>query len=295
MVKPALAERQRPRKFFGELPSILDVPYLLEVQKNSYLDFLQNYAGPEKRQNKGLEAALSSIFPVISASGYAELQYVRYRLSDPVFDVNECRTRGVTYAAPLRATFQLVVYDKEAGGDVKKIKDVKEQEVYVCELPLMTDEGTFIINGTERVIVSQLHRSPGVFFDHDKGKTHSSGKYLYAARVIPYRGSWLDFEFDPKDILYARIDRRRKLPATVLLRALGLDTAQILKEFFSFTEYTFDGDKLTFDVIPERLKGESLPFDLMDKSGSVLVEAGRRITTRHIRQLEKEKIKVLSL
>jgi DNA-directed RNA polymerase subunit beta len=282
----SLAERQSVRKFFGKLSSIKEVDNLLKIQTESYDKFL--YEG-------GLKTALLSMFPIKSTTEMAEIQYVGHRLVEPLFDVNESRTRGITYAAPIRATFRLVVYEKDS-SDNKRVKEIKEQEVYLCELPLMTKEGTFVINGTERVVVSQLHRSPGVFFDHDRGKTHSSGKYLYAARIIPYRGSWLDFEFDPKDILYARIDRRRKLPVTVILRALGMDSAEILKTYFEFTEYKLGKDgKLVLKIVPEQLKGETLSFEIKDKEGNVLVEANRRINAKHIRLLEKEGLKELTI
>src|SRR5690242_20140867 len=217
----SFTEKKRIRKDFGKLPSILNVPYLLSIQIDSYQKFLQQEPGTN-RNEMGLHAAFRSVFPIVSYSGNAILEYVSYRLGDPVFDVKECQLRGLTYAAPLRVKVRLIVYDKETSTPTKKtVKDIREQEVYLGELPLMTDNGTFIVNGTERVIVSQLHRSPGVFFDHDRGKTHSSGKLLFSARIIPYRGSWLDFEFDPKDCVFARIDRRRKLPVTIILRALG--------------------------------------------------------------------------
>src|SRR5688572_9517852 len=226
-------EKKRIRKDFGKRPAILDAPYLLSMQIDSYRHFLQQGKKVEERASSGLHGAFKSVFPLVSYSGYVQLEYVDYHLGEPTFDVKECKIRGLTYAAPLRVLIRLVAYDKEAGDKVKVVKEVKEQEVYMGELPLMTDTGTFIINGTERVIVSQLHRSPGVFFDHDKGKTHSSGKLLYSARVIPYRGSWLDFEFDPKDIMHVRIDRRRKMHATVLLRALGYTTQELLDEFYA--------------------------------------------------------------
>ena len=288
----SFAEKKRIRKNFRKLPHILDVPALLTTQVDSYKVFLQEGVAAGKRNSKGLEAAFRSIFPISSSSGYAELQYVGYNLGEPAFDVVECRTRGTTYAAPLRVKLRLIVYDKEAPAGDKVVKDAKEQEVYMGELPLMTEHGTFVINGTERVIVSQLHRSPGVFFDHDKGKTHSSGKILYNARVIPYRGSWLDFEFDPKDLLYVRIDRRRKLPATVLLKALNLDVQEILKLFFDFTTVKIDAKRgYVIDFSPERFKGERLSYDLKNAKGDVIVEAGRRITPRLIKQLEKEGLK----
>ena len=285
-------EKKRIRKDFGERHSILEVPYLLETQIESYRDFLQADRDPQSRGDKGLHAAFSSVFPIVSYSGNAALDYVNYRLGEPAFDVKECQMRGLTYAAPLRALVRLIIYDKDSPADAKKIKDIKEQEVYMGELPLMTDNGTFVINGTERVIVSQLHRSPGVFFDHDKGKTHSSGKLLFSARVIPYRGSWLDMEFDPKDCVFVRIDRRRKLPASILLRALGYDNEQILDMFFETNKFTFTKNEIKLDLVAERLRGEVSSFDIKAK-GKVIVEEGRRITARHIRELEKTGVKSL--
>jgi len=279
-------EKKRIRKDFSKRPVTLDVPYLLETQIESYFRFLQRDANAEEREGVGLHAAFKSVFPIESYSGTAALEYVKYRLGEPVFDVKECQVRGMTYAASLRVTVRLVIYDKESGSD-KAIKDVREQEVYMGELPLMTTNGTFVINGTERVIVSQLHRSPGVFFDHDRGKTHSSGKLLFSARVIPYRGSWLDFEFDPKDHVYVRIDRRRKIPATVLLRALGYTTEQMLDMFFERNDLRFDGEDVLLKLVPERLRGETLEFDLTDNDGNVIVEAERRINVRHIREIEQ--------
>jgi len=286
----SFTEKKRIRKDFGKRPSILDVPYLLAIQLESYLQFLQADKKPDGRDDLGLHAAFKSVFPITSYSGNAALEYVSYRLGEPVFDVKECQLRGVTYAAPLRVLLRLVIYDKEAGGGA--VKDIKEQEVYMGEMPLMTENGTFIINGTERVIVSQLHRSPGVFYDHDKGKTHSSGKLLFSARVIPYRGSWLDFEFDPKDCIFVRIDRRRKLPVSVLLRALGYDTEEILDLFFDTNTFHIGADKVSLELVPERLRGETLSFDINVK-GKVLVEAGRRVTVRHIKQLEKAGVEQL--
>ncbi len=285
-------EKKRIRKDFGERHSILEVPYLLATQIESYRDFLQADKAPESRDDKGLHAAFSSVFPIVSYSGNAALDYVNYRLGEPTFDVKECQLRGLTYAAPLRALVRLVIYDKESPADAKKIKDIKEQEVYMGELPLMTENGTFVINGTERVIVSQLHRSPGVFFDHDKGKTHSSGKLLFSARVIPYRGSWLDMEFDPKDCVFVRIDRRRKLPATILLRALGYDNERILDLFFETNTFHFSKNEIKLDLVAERLRGEVASFEIKVK-GKVIVEEGRRVTARHIRELEKAGVKTL--
>ncbi|MCW9057217.1 MAG: DNA-directed RNA polymerase subunit beta, partial [Gammaproteobacteria bacterium] len=285
-------EKKRIRKDFGKRPAILDVPYLLSMQINSYRGFLQADKKESERAVEGLHSAFSSVFPIISYSGHVHLEYVNYRLGTPTFDVKECQLRGMTYAAPLRVLMRLVIYDKDAPANSKVVKDIKEQEVYMGELPLMTDTGTFVINGTERVIVSQLHRSPGVFFDHDKGKTHSSGKLLYSARVIPYRGSWLDFEFDPKDSVFVRIDRRRKLPATILLRALGYESVEILDLFFEKIECKLTKDGIEMPMVPERLRGEATTFDI--KAGKkVIVEAGRRITMRHIKALEEAKIKKL--
>ena len=289
----SFTEKKRIRKDFGKQKSILEVPYLLAIQVDSYRDFLQAGVAPAKRADRGLHAALKSVFPIVSYNGYAALEYVGYKLGEPVFDERECRQRGMSYGAPLRVTVRLVIYDRESSS--KAIKYVKEQEVYMGEIPLMTDNGTFIVNGTERVIVSQLHRSPGVFFDHDRGKTHSSGKLLYSARIIPYRGSWLDFEFDPKDALFTRIDRRRKLPVTILLRALGYSNEEMLNEFFEINTFHVDPKEgVQVELVPERLRGETLDFDLAD-GDTVIVEAGRRITARHIRQLEQSGIEALAV
>src|SRR6056300_1126722 len=281
----SFTEKKRIRKDFGKRSSILEVPFLLATQIESYRAFLQADTPIADRINNGLHAAFQSVFPIVSYSGSAALEYVSYRLGEPTFDERECQLRGATFAAPLRVMVRLVIYDRDAPAGSKSIKDIKEQEVYMGELPLMTDNGTFIINGTERIIVSQLHRSPGVFFDHDKGKTHSSGKLLFSARVIPYRGSWLDFEFDPKDQVFVRIDRRRKLPATILLRALGYETEEILDVFFENDTFTFQKDGLQLALVPSRLRGETAAFAI--KSGrKVLVEEGKRITAKHIRDLE---------
>ena len=286
-------EKKRIRKDFGTLPEIMELPHLLSIQLDSYSRFLQREVRHRKgREEVGLHAAFKSVFPIISYSGNAVLNYVNYRLEEPAFDVKESVMRGATYAAPLRVNVQLILYDRESSSkDGKKINEIKEQEVYLGEIPLMTDNGTFIVNGTERVVVSQLHRSPGVFFDHDKGKTHSSGKFLYSARVIPYRGSWLDFEFDPKDLVYVRIDRRRKLPATVLLRALGYSSEEILDSFFDKNVFHVKKDGFSMDLSPARLRGDSTTFDIADRTGKVIVEAGRRITLRHVRRLEGSKLK----
>jgi len=285
-------EKKRVRKDMGKKPIVLGVPNLLAIQVESYREFLQEGVEATAREERGLHAALKSVFPISSYSGSASLEYVNYRLGEPPFDVRECKQRGLSYCAPLRVSVRLVVYDRETS--VKTIKYVKEQEVYMGELPLMTDTGTFIVNGTERVIVSQLHRSPGVFFDHDRGKTHSSGKLLHSARVIPYRGSWLDFEFDPKDCLHTRIDRRRKLPVTILLRALGYNNTDILRLFFDFNTFTLRDEGAELNVVPERLRGEVLSFDVR-VDGKVVVEAGKRVTSRHVRQLEIGNINTLEV
>ena len=282
------SEKKRIRKDFGKRPQVLDIPFLLSTQLESFKKFLN----PDADGDHGLEAAFRSVFPIKSYSGNSELQYVSYRIGEPVFDVKECQIRGVTFSAPLRVKLRLVLMDKEAPGTVK---DIKEQEVYMGEIPLMTDTGTFVINGTERVIVSQLHRSPGVFFDNDRGKSHSSGKVLYNARVIPYRGSWLDFEFDVKDNLYVRIDRRRKLPASIILRALEYTTEEILDMFFETTAFEVSNGKVLMELVPSRLRGETAAFDIKDDEGEVLVEAGRRVTARHIKTLEKKEIKHLEV
>lgn len=286
-------EKKRIRKDFGKLPHVMDVPYLLAIQLDSYREFLQAGVDKDSVRDIGLHAAFKSVFPIISYSGNAALEYVGYRLGDPAFDVKECVLRGVTYAVPLRVKVRLIIFDRESAS--KAIKDIKEQEVYMGEIPLMTENGTFVINGTERVIVSQLHRSPGVFFDHDRGKTHSSGKLLYSARVIPYRGSWLDFEFDPKDAVFVRIDRRRKLPASVLLRALGYQTEEILDIFYDTNKFEVQGESLQLELVPQRLRGEIATFDITDGKGKVIVEKGRRITARHINQLEKAGINSLEV
>lgn len=286
MAAYSYTEKKRIRKDFGKSIPVMDPPKLLDIQLNSYDYFLQ----------RGLDAAFRSVFPIQSYSGRdATIDYVSYRIGEPLFDVRECQLRGLTYAAPLRVKMRLVIYDKEAPANTQSIKNIKEQEIYMGEIPLMTETGSFVINGTERVVVSQLHRSPGVFFEHDKGKTHSSGKLLYAARIIPYRGSWLDFEFDPKDCLFVRIDRRRKLPVTILLRALGYTAEEILELFFVNSSFYFKGDEIILDLIPERLRGEIAAFDIKDNNGKVLVETGRRISTRQIRQLEQANIKQLTV
>ncbi|MBX3708936.1 MAG: DNA-directed RNA polymerase subunit beta [Gammaproteobacteria bacterium] len=287
-------EKKRIRKSFGKLLSAIEVPSLLAIQMDSYQRFLEADGESDKLGSSGLHGVFSSVFPINSISGYAALEYASYRLGEPIFDVKECKMRGLTYAAPLRVKLRLVHYDREAEAGARVIKTVKEQEVYMGEVPLMTEHGTFVINGTERVVVSQLHRSPGVFFEHDKGKTHSSGKLLFSARIIPYRGSWLDFEFDPKDCMHARIDRRRKLPVTILLRALGMSVEEILGTFFENNIFDIEEGKFVLHLVSERLRGEIASFEVK-KAGKVIIEKGRRITARHISQLEKAGIKYLDV
>ena len=277
---------KRPRLSLGQ-EEMFAIPELLDIQKRSHALFLQANKKPEDREDVGLHAALSSVFPIDSYSGQAELHYVSYNLGKPTFDVAECRLRGLTYGVPLKVKMRLVIYDKEASGDTPVVKDIKEQEVYMGDMALMTETGSLVINGTERVVVSQLHRSPGVFFEHDKGKTHSSAKLLYSARVIPYRGSWLDFEFDPKDAIFVRIDRRRKLPATVMLRALGYTTEEILEMFYENNFFKLNETGVVLDLQPQRLRGELSAIDILDPNGKVLVEQNRRISGRHVRMIQK--------
>ncbi|PKL95328.1 MAG: DNA-directed RNA polymerase subunit beta, partial [Gammaproteobacteria bacterium HGW-Gammaproteobacteria-8] len=291
----SFTEKKRIRKDFGKHVQVIDAPFLLSTQVDSYREFLQDHTPEADLDLKGLHGALSSVFPIASYSGNAALEYVSYRLGKPEFDVTECKLRGMTYAAPLRVTVRLVIYDKDSPAKNKKVKEVKEQDVYMGDLPLMTETGTFIINGTERVIVNQMHRSPGVFFDHDRGKTHSSGKLLYKARVIPYRGSWLDFEFDPKDCLFTRIDRRRKLPVTILLRALGMEDEEILDTFFEKSHVTLRKGDAKLDLVPSRLRGETALADITDKEGNVIVARDRRITARHVKQIEAAGVKALDV
>ena len=286
-------EKKRIRKSFAKRAGVLNVPFLLATQLDSFTAFLQAAVPPEKRKNEGLQAAFTSIFPIESHSKNARLEFVSFALGEPPFDVKECQQRGLTFASPLRAKVRLTIMDKEASKPT--IKEVKEQEVYMGEIPLMTTTGSFVINGTERVIVSQLHRSPGVFFEHDRGKTHSSGKLLFSARIIPYRGSWLDFEFDPKDYLYFRVDRRRKMPVTILLKAIGLTPEQVLKEFFSFDTFHFSKKGIQFELVPERLRGETAKFDILDKHDKVIVPKDKRITVRYIRDMEAAGIKKIAV
>ena len=285
----SLTERKRIRKSFAKRANVQPVPYLIATQLESYTAFLQAHVAPESRRNEGLQAAFTSIFPITSHAGTARLEFVSFQLGEPPFDVKECQQRGLTYASPLRAKVRLVILDKDSPKPIAK--EVKEQEVYMGEIPLMTTTGSFVVNGTERVIVSQLHRSPGVFFEHDRGKTHSSGKLLFSARIIPYRGSWLDFEFDPKDIVFFRVDRRRKMPVTILLKALGYTPERILKEFFAFDTFTIEPNSVLFEIVPERLRGEVARFDITDKAGKTVVAKDKRITVKHIRDMETAGIK----
>ena len=278
-------ERKRIRKSFGKRANVLNVPYLLTMQREAYVAFLQKELPPSKRKPEGLQAAFLSAFPIVSHNNMVEMKFIEYNIAKPPFDVRECQQRGLTFAAAVRAKLQMIIYDRES-SPAKVVKEIKEQEVYMGEVPLMTDYGSFIVNGTERVIVSQLHRSPGVFFEHDKGKTHSSGKLLFSARIIPYRGSWLDFEFDPKDILYFRVDRRRKMPVTILLKAIGLNNEAILANFFEFDSFRLMDAGAQMEFVPDRLKGEVARFDITDKDGKVVVEKDKRITARHVRALE---------
>ncbi|SDX11360.1 DNA-directed RNA polymerase subunit beta [Nitrosomonas communis] len=289
----SFTEKKRIRKSFAKRASVLPIPFLLATQLESYAAFLQEKVAPNKRTNQGLQAAFNSIFPIESHSKNARIDFISYSLGTPVFDVKECQQRGLTYASPLRARVRLTLLDKEISKPT--VKEVKEQEVYMGEIPLMTDTGSFIINGTERVIVSQLHRSPGVFFEHDRGKTHSSGKLLFSARIIPYRGSWLDFEFDPKDYVYFRIDRRRKMPVTTLLKAMGCTPEQILADFFVFDHFYFSKNEILFDLVPERLRGEVASFDITDDKGKVIAQKDKRITAKHVRELLQTGIKQIAV
>lgn len=290
----SFTEKKRIRKSFAKRPNVHQVPFLLATQLESYLGFLQADIVPTQRQNEGLQSAFSSIFPIVSHNGFARLEFISYTLGVPPFDVKECQQRGLTFASPLRAKVRLVILDKESPTK-PVVKEMKEQEVYMGEIPLMTTTGSFVINGTERVIVSQLHRSPGVFFEHDRGKTHSSGKLLFSARIIPYRGSWLDFEFDPKDILFFRVDRRRKMPVTILLKAIGMTPEQILEHFFVFDKFALRADGAEMQFVAERMRGEVARFDIVDKTGNVLVVKDKRINARNIREIQNAGIERISV
>src|ERR1700752_1125758 len=288
--------RKRLRKNFGKIQEIAQMPNLIEVQRTSYDQFLQLDKPEGGRKDEGLEAVFRQVFPIKDFSESSLLEYVDYHFEDPKYDVEECQQRSMTYAAPLKVTLRLIVFDVDQETGAKSVKDIKEQDVYMGDIPFMTDNGTFIVNGTERVIVSQMHRSPGVFFDHDKGKTHSSGKLLFAARIIPYRGSWLDIEFDAKDVVYARIDRRRKIPVTSLMFALGMDGEEILNTFYRQVVYkrSKDGWRVPFDA--NRMRGYKAVNDLVDAdSGKVVLEAGKKLTVRQARQLAEKGLKALRL
>jgi len=290
----SFTEKKRIRKSFAKRVNVHNVPFLLATQIESYQAFLQTDKAASQRKNEGLQSAFTSIFPIVSHNGFARLEFLSYVLGAPPFDVKECQQRGLTFASPLRAKVRLVILDRESPTK-PVVKEMKEQEVYMGELPLMTTTGSFVINGTERVIVSQLHRSPGVFFEHDRGKTHSSGKLLFSARIIPYRGSWLDFEFDPKDILFFRVDRRRKMPVTILLKAIGMTSEQILANFFVFDHFTLHADGAEMEFVPERLRGEVARFDIVDKAGKILVVTDKRINAKHVRDIEAAGIKQISV
>ncbi|KMQ80246.1 DNA-directed RNA polymerase beta subunit [Candidatus Burkholderia pumila] len=290
----SFTERKRIRKSFAKRPIVHQVPFLLATQLESFQTFLQADTSYSQRKAEGLQAVFSSVFPIVSHNGFARLEFVSYMLSSPAFNIKECQQRGLTYCSALRAKVRLVLLDKESPNK-PVVKEVKEQEVYMGEIPLMTPTGSFVINGTERVIVSQLHRSPGVFFEHDKGKTHSSGKLLFSARIIPYRGSWLDFEFDPKDVLYFRVDRRRKMPVTILLKAIGMSPEQILANFFVFDNFQLMNEGAQMEFVPERLRGEVARFDINDRDGNLVVVKDKRVNAKHIRDLENAKTKFISV
>src|SRR4029078_9596608 len=273
--------QKRIRKSFGRISEVAPMPNLIEVQRSSYDHFLQMGVAPEQRANVGLQEVFRSVFPIRDFSERAQLEFVRYELETPKYDVVECQQRGINFAAPLKVTLRLVVWDIDEDTGSRSIHDIKEQDVYMGDMPLMTRNGTFIINSTERVIVSQMHRSPGVFFDHDKGKTHSSGKYLFAARVIPYRGSWLDFEFDAKDIVHARIDRKRKLPVTALLHALGLSSEEILNTFYNRLTYVRGKNGWQVPYAADAWRGQKPNHDVVDAdSGEIIFKAHEKITPR---------------
>src|SRR6185437_10856621 len=291
------SENRRIRKDFTRISSPVEIPNLIELQRKSYEKFLQAEVSPQKRDNIGLQAVFKSVFPIEDFNKTASLEFESYTLEKPKYDVGECRQRGMTFAAPLKITVRLVVYDVDEEAGTRNIRDIKEQEVYMGEIPLMTEAGSFIINGTERVIVSQLHRSPGVIFDHDQGKSHSSGKILYSARVIPHRGSWLDFEFDHKDVLYARIDRKRKLPATIILRAMNMSPYEILNYFYKIEKLSFDKDGKFYKMVDlEILAGQRAEEDIVDpKTGDEIVKKNRKFTKAVIKRIQEAGIKRLEV
>src|SRR5271170_4151230 len=293
MAQQTFTGRKRVRKFFGHIKEVAEMPNLIEVQKASYDQFLMVDEPVGGRLDEGLQAVFRSVFPISDFSGTSMLEFVRYEFEPPKYDVDECRQRGMTYAAPLKVTLRLIVFDIDEETGAKSVKDIKEQDVYMGDIPLMTMNGTFVVNGTERVIVSQMHRSPGVFFDHDKGKTHSSGKLLFAARVIPYRGSWLDIEFDAKDIVHVRVDRRRKLPATTLLYALGLTQEEILGYFYGKIGFKRQKDvSWTTPLEAGWMRSARTGSEWKNaKTGDVILEAGGKITVRGLRKLQEEGVK----
>ena len=282
--------QKRLRKYYGKIREVLEMPNLIEVQKSSYDLFLKSGDSPQPLDGEGIKGVFQSVFPIKDFNETAILEFVKYELEKPKYDVEECQQRDMTYAAPLKVTLRLIVFDVDEDTGAKSVKDIKEQDVFMGDMPLMTPNGTFVVNGTERVIVSQMHRSPGVFFDHDKGKSHSSGKLLFACRIIPYRGSWLDFEFDAKDVVYARIDRRRKLPVTTLLYALGLDQEGIMDAYYETVDFTFKkGSGWVTKFFPERVRGTRPTYDLVDaKTGEMIAEAGKKVTPRAVKKLIDE-------
>mgnify|MGYP003323902340 CR=1 FL=1 len=278
--------QKRLRKYYGKIREVLDMPNLIEVQKSSYDLFLRSGEAEIPTDGEGIKGVFQSVFPIKDFNETSVLEFVRYDLEKPKYDVEECQQRDMTYSAPLKVTLRLIVFDVDEDTGAKSVKDIKEQDVFMGDMPLMTPNGTFVVNGTERVIVSQMHRSPGVFFDHDKGKTHSSGKLLFACRIIPYRGSWLDFEFDAKDLVFARIDRRRKLPVTTLLYALGLDQEGIMSAYYDTVNFqVVKGKGWKTKFFPERVRGTRPIYDLIDAAtGEVIAEAGKKVTPRAVKK-----------
>ncbi|HZC17300.1 MAG TPA: DNA-directed RNA polymerase subunit beta, partial [Caulobacteraceae bacterium] len=293
--------RKRIRKSFGRIPEAVQMPNLIEVQRSSYEQFLQREVRPPQRRDEGIEAVFKSVFPIKDFNERATLEYVSYEFEEPKYDVEECVQRDMTYAAPLKVKLRLIVFEMDEETGARSVKDIKEQDVYMGDIPLMTDKGTFVVNGTQRVIVSQMHRSPGVFFDHDKGKTHASGKLLFAARIIPYRGSWLDFEFDAKDIVYVRIDRRRKLPATTFLYALGMDGEEILTTFYDVVPFEKRADSQggggwATPYKADRWRGVKPDVPLIDAdTGEEVAPAGAKISARTAKRLADNGLKTLLL
>src|SRR6056300_1479106 len=282
--------QKRLRRYYGKIDEVIEMPNLIEVQKSSYDLFLKSGDQPTPLDGEGIHGVFQSVFPIKDFNETSVLEYVGYELEKPKYDVEECQQRDMTYSAPLKVTLRLIVFDVDEDTGAKSVKDIKEQDVFMGDMPLMTQNGTFVVNGTERVIVSQMHRSPGVFFDHDKGKTHSSGKLLFACRIIPYRGSWLDFEFDAKDIVFARIDRRRKLPVTTLLYALGMEQEGIMDAYFDTVNFAFrKHEGWVTKFFPDRVRGTRPTYDLVDAAtGEIIAEAGKKITPRAVKQLKDE-------